>query len=318
MLPTISRRAILSDVRFIRTIPARSSLKVDAPFFQKDGHSHVPRCHFATASEQAHLRPTTVDPSEIAHFNKLASQWWDTDGPFAGLHDFNTVRVPFIQEVANPALSRTRGVVFRPLEGKRVLDVGCGGGILSEALARQGAQVTGIDASEETVKTAEARRQSHSDALASRLEFHCCELSDLVRERPAGFDVVVASEVIEHVEQPDHFFQDLVACTKQGGSLVITTLNKTPESYMLGIVVAENLLGVVPKGTHQWEKFVPPRHLRDLGKLANLHHVSTKGVGYIPGLRKWFPEPMCRINYMMGFHKKAAHGGSTPTAADGA
>uniref|UniRef100_A0A0G4FCZ4 Ubiquinone biosynthesis O-methyltransferase, mitochondrial n=1 Tax=Chromera velia CCMP2878 TaxID=1169474 RepID=A0A0G4FCZ4_9ALVE len=241
---------------------------------------------------------------EIAHFNKLAKEWWDPNGPFAGLHDYNKVRVPFVEKNLVPYARQDGSVAFQSLSGFRILDVGCGGGLLTDSLARKGASVLGIDLSEESLKVAMQHRDQQPKALCDLMTFRKATVKEMAESEPEAFDCVVASEVIEHVDCVDSFFHDCVKCVKSGGgALVITTLNRTAESYLLGIVVAEYVMGLVPKGTHSWEKFVEPKQLLDLGKLNGLTHKGTEGLLYIPPLRQFISEPMSRINYMIAFKK---------------
>eukprot|EP00386_Alphamonas_edax_P004514 GDKI01014229.1.p1 GENE.GDKI01014229.1~~GDKI01014229.1.p1 ORF type:complete len:331 (-),score=57.69 GDKI01014229.1:24-1016(-) len=260
----------------------------------------------AGAQQQKHTGKTTVSPEEIKFFNGLANTWWDKDGGFAGLHDFNQVRVPFIKRHAPPLPGGVIPDPLKPLKGLRVLDVGCGGGILTEALGKLGAKVTAVDMSEESVKAAEARRVSvlHKE-LADSIEYRCTEVGTVAEHEAGQYDIVVASEIIEHVEDVELFFKQISECVRpKGGSLIVTTLNKTPESYALAIVAAEYVLNIVPRGTHQWEKFIEPDRLQRLAKTHTLRHLETQGVAYVPFLRQFFCEPFCRVNYMSAFLKE--------------
>uniref|UniRef100_A0A8C2DHZ4 Ubiquinone biosynthesis O-methyltransferase, mitochondrial n=1 Tax=Cyprinus carpio TaxID=7962 RepID=A0A8C2DHZ4_CYPCA len=204
---------------------------------------------------------TTVDPAEVRKFQAMASKWWDLQGEFAVLHCMNDLRVPFIRD----NLLNVHGVqqLGKPLAGLRILDVGCGGGVLSEPLGRLGADVLGIDPVEDSVRTAELH-SSYDPDLRERVRYQACTLEELAEEEVEGFHAVVASEVVEHLADLDAFASCCQQVLKPGGSLFITTLNKTNLSYVFGIVAAEQLLRIVPSGTHDWEKFISPEDLERL------------------------------------------------------
>ncbi|XP_053143665.1 ubiquinone biosynthesis O-methyltransferase, mitochondrial isoform X2 [Hemicordylus capensis] len=204
---------------------------------------------------------TTVDSKEIKKFQLLAHKWWDEQGEYAALHSMNDIRVPFIRDtVLNIRNDHQLG---SPLSGMKILDVGCGGGLLTEPLGRLGASVTGIDPLEDNVRIAE-QHKSYDPILAKRIQYKSCTLEDIVEEASETFDVVVASEVVEHVADVEMFIRCCGEVLKPEGSLFITTINKSQLSYYLGIVVAETILGIVPAGTHDWEKFIAPEELERL------------------------------------------------------
>ncbi|KAG9342747.1 hypothetical protein JZ751_015609, partial [Albula glossodonta] len=198
---------------------------------------------------------STLDPSEAKKFQLLANKWWDERGEFAALHSMNSLRVPFIRDnLLNVHGGRQLG---KPLSSIRILDVGCGGGLLTEPLGRLGADVLGIDPVEDSIRTAELH-VSFDPVLQEQVRYRACTLEELSEEEAEGFDAVVASEVVEHLADLDTFALCCHQVLKPGGSLFITTLNKTNLSYALGIVAAERLLRIVPSGTHEWEKFISP------------------------------------------------------------
>lgn len=240
---------------------------------------------------------------EMKIFARHSGDWWNKEqGAFSALHDYNHMRVPFICESSGRASHRSNA--FRSLDGLKIMDVGCGGGILANALADQGAHVTAIDIGEPAIDAARSyfENRKQSENIPGDIEFRVSPVEDIQAEG-LKFDVVVSSEVIEHVDSVENFFNSLVNCVKPGGTIVLTTLNKTCESYALGIVVAERILGFVPPGTHDWEHFVAPETLIELGKNHNLRHIKTQGVAWIPFLRTFIPEPTRKVNYMIAFQK---------------
>ncbi|KAG7259273.1 hypothetical protein CRUP_019676, partial [Coryphaenoides rupestris] len=218
---------------------------------------------------------TTVDPEEVRRFQALAGRWWDEQGEFGALHAMNDLRVPFIRD----NLMSVHSEPGRPLGGLRILDVGCGGGLLTEPLARLGADVLGVDPAENSIGTARLH-SSRDPELRQRLRYRPCTVEELLgseeqeekekNEEGGGgggedpFDAVVASEVVEHLADLETFAFCCGHLLKPGGSLFITTINKTRLSYALGIVAAEQLLRLVPRGTHDWDKFISPTELQRL------------------------------------------------------
>ncbi|XP_041107123.1 ubiquinone biosynthesis O-methyltransferase, mitochondrial-like isoform X2 [Polyodon spathula] len=198
---------------------------------------------------------TTLDPDETKKFQSLAKRWWDEQGEFAALHSMNDLRVPFIRD--NLLNRNGRRKPGSPLSGYKILDVGCGGGLLSEPLGRLGALVTGIDPLKDSIRTAEVHK-SFDPVLNKQIHYSSCLLEDITEEAAETFDAVVASEVVEHVNDLETFINSCYEVLKPGASLFITTINKTNLSYSLAIVAAENILKIVPRGTHDWDKFINP------------------------------------------------------------
>ncbi|XP_072316814.1 ubiquinone biosynthesis O-methyltransferase, mitochondrial [Eucyclogobius newberryi] len=249
---------------------------------------------------------TTVDPDEVRRFQSLASKWWDDQGAFAALHAMNDLRVPFIRDnLLNSHRGRQTG---KPLAGLKILDVGCGGGLLTEPLGRLGASVLGIDPVEDSIGTAQLH-SSYDPDLRHSVSYRACSLEDLTSEKPEGahaeeeavgqFDAVVASEVVEHLADLETFAYCCSLVIKPGGSLFITTLNKTNLSWLLGIVVAENVLRIVPQGTHEWEKFISPEELERLLESNGFSVQSVNGMLYNPLTGAWSWTNSTAINYAL-------------------
>lgn len=239
---------------------------------------------------------TTLDPAEVRKFQAMASKWWDLQGEFAALHSMNDLRVPFIRD----NLLNVHGVwqLGKPLAGLRILDVGCGGGVLSEPLGRLGADILGIDPVEDSVRTAELH-SSYDPDLRERVRYQACTLEELTEEEVEGFDAVVASEVVEHLADLDAFASCCQQVLKPGGSLFITTLNKTNLSYVFGIVAAEQLLRIVPSGTHDWEKFISPEDLERLLESFGFYVEAIRGMMYNPLTGAWSWQQSTAINYAL-------------------
>ena len=211
----------------------------------------------------------TIDPAEIAHFAKDSSAWWDEHGPFRPLHRLNPVRLSYIRDRLSDDKSS-----LKPLAGLSVLDLGCGGGIVCELLARMGANVTGIDADENAIATAKEHAQQSGlsiDYIAGDAGAH-----------KKQYDVVLALEIVEHVTDIDAFIKICAARVKPGGTLIMSTLNRTPKSFLLGIVAAEYILRWVPQGTHKWNKFVKPSTLSRALRAAGLNVTDITGLIYNP------------------------------------
>uniref|UniRef100_A0A8C5ICF8 Ubiquinone biosynthesis O-methyltransferase, mitochondrial n=1 Tax=Junco hyemalis TaxID=40217 RepID=A0A8C5ICF8_JUNHY len=239
---------------------------------------------------------SSVDSKEIKKFQLLAHKWWDEEGEYAALHSMNDIRVPFIRDTL---LSMSGNYhLGNPLSGIRILDVGCGGGLLSEPLGRLGASVTGIDPVEDNIRTAD-QHKSFDPVLAERIQYKSSSLEEIVEESMETFDVIVASEVVEHVADLEMFIKCCSQVLKPEGSLFITTINKTQLSYVLGIVVAEKIMGIVPEGTHEWEKFVPPEELERLLESTGFSVRSVQGMLYNPLSGSWSWVQSTSLNYAL-------------------
>jgi len=240
----------------------------------------------------------SVDPDEIERFSALADEWWDPAGAFAPLHRMSHARMAFIREALSE-LGADDAASFRPFTGLRVLDVGCGGGLLCEPLSRLGATVTGIDASDQAIAAAKAH------AVLSGLEItYECGAAEALLERVDGvetrrFDAVIASEVIEHVTDPAAFLASLADLARPGGVVVLTTLNRSARSMVIAKVLAEYVLRVLPAGTHDWRKFLTPDELSALMREAGLKVTAERGIGYSVARDRFELGDDLSVNYAM-------------------
>jgi 2-polyprenyl-6-hydroxyphenyl methylase/3-demethylubiquinone-9 3-methyltransferase len=241
----------------------------------------------------------TIDPDEVARFSRIAGQWWDPQGPMAALHKFNPVRLAYIRDNAAVHFERDPACLDS-LAGLRILDIGCGGGILCEPLARLGASVVGADPSEENIAVAR-----HHAALAGlAIDYRGISVETLAQ---AGemFDVVLAMEVVEHVTDVGLFLGFAAATVKPGGLMFVATLNRTAKSFALAIVGAEYILRWLPRGTHQWDKFVTPGELEASIEQALLHITDETGVIYNVFADRWQLGTDMDVNYMVVAEKAA-------------
>lgn len=234
----------------------------------------------------------SLDPSEVEKFSAMAAEWWNPNGKFGVLHVFNPVRLQIIKEQVTARLGRDP-LERRPFAGLRFLDIGCGGGLLSEPMARLGASVTGVDPSEKNIKTASV----HRDEMGLAIDYRVGTAEDLAA---AGerFDVILNMEVIEHVADPRAFTATCAAMLNPGGLIFVATLNRTLKSFGLAIVGAEYVLRWLPKGTHQWEKFITPDELKAWLSENSLAVKQEMGVTYNPFSRQWRVSRDMDVNYL--------------------
>ena len=230
-----------------------------------------------------------LDHDEVKKFDDLAAKWWDPDGEFKPLHQINPLRVGFIKERAN-------------LEGIKVLDVGCGGGILAEALSKLGAQVTGIDASEQTIGVA----QNHSNAVGSNVSYYQTTIEEFIANKPEEkFDVITCLEMLEHVPSPGEIIKTCSTILKDDGDIFFSTINRNPRSYLFAIVGAEYILNLLPKGTHDYQKFIKPSELAKWIRDARLSQIETIGLSYNPITDNYWLGKDIQVNYMVHAKKEA-------------
>jgi len=239
----------------------------------------------------------TLDPEEVQRFSRMATEWWDPNGKFRPLHQIGPPRLSFIRDrvVANFNYDAS---ALRPLTGLTALDIGCGGGLVAEPLTRMGATVTAIDPSERNIAIA----KEHAEAQGLAIDYRAVRVEDLVAERRT-FDVVACLEVVEHVPDPEKFIGECAALLRPGGIAIFSTLNRTFKAWALAIVGAEYVLGWLPRGTHQWERFITPEELARYAEAARLSAPYFEGITYNPLRDVWTRNPDTDVNYLMSAHK---------------
>jgi 2-polyprenyl-6-hydroxyphenyl methylase/3-demethylubiquinone-9 3-methyltransferase len=232
---------------------------------------------------------SNVDTAEIHRFEQLAATWWDPLGEMAPLHHLNPVRLRFVEQVSGP------------VAGKTVLDVGCGGGLLTEALAARGAVATGIDLAEASLKVA----RLHGLDSGVRAEYRCISAEDLAAEAAGRFDLVCCMEMLEHVPDPASVVEACARLCKPGGDLVFSTINRNPKSWALAILGAEYVARLLPRGTHEYAKFIRPSELDAWSRAAGLAAQSVRGLRYNPLLKSASLSDDIDVNYLMHCRKPA-------------
>lgn len=224
-----------------------------------------------------------ADPAELAKFAELAHRWWDTDSEFRPLHQINPLRLDWINGLA-------------PLQGRRVLDIGCGGGILADSMARKGANVLGIDLAGKALKVA----QLHAlEAQTPRVQYREISAEQLAAEQPASFDVVTCMEMLEHVPDPASVVQACRTLVKPGGWVFFSTINRNAKAFMLAIVGAEYVLNMLPRGTHEYAKFIRPSELASYCRQAGLVPDQARGMGYNPLTQRYALTADTSVNYLL-------------------
>lgn len=229
---------------------------------------------------------SNVDQSEIDKFSALAHRWWDPTSEFKPLHAINPLRLGWIESITS-------------LAGKKVLDVGCGGGILAESLSKAGGIVTGIDLSNKALKVAELH-QLESNTL---VQYRSISAEDLAKQEPENYDVVTCMEMLEHVPDPSSVVQACANLCKPGGSIFFSTLNRNPKSYLFAIIGAEYILKLLPKGTHEYDKFIKPSELAGFTRQAGLELLEIKGMTYNPLTQIYRLGSDTDVNYMIATRK---------------
>ncbi len=236
----------------------------------------------------------SVDEKEVAQFSAIAAEWWKPDGKFAVLHKFNPVRLAYIKDHVCAAFGLDPKAK-KPLTGIRLLDIGCGGGLLSEPLAKMGAEVTGIDPSEKNIKTAMVHAEEQGVVVDYRVG-----TAEALAEAGERYDVVLNMEVLEHVNDPAAFTRTCASMVRPEGLMFCATLNRTMKSFLMAIVGAEYVLRWLPRGTHQWEKFIRPEELEEWLQAAGMTVIDRTGVAYNPFTGQWLKAPQdMDVNYML-------------------
>lgn len=240
----------------------------------------------------------SIDPDEVAKFSAMAAEWWDPNGKFRPLHQFNPVRLRFIRDTVTAHFGRTEkpGTILRkPLEGLRFLDIGCGGGLLSEPMCRLGATMVSVDAAQANIKTAKI----HAQEQGLIIDYRNGTAESLLPENSEKFDVVLNMEVIEHTANPAIFLHSCAALLKPGGLMIIATINRTPKARLLAITMAERVLKWLPRGTHAYDKLVKPQEIRAPLEQAGMQVSGPQGVSYNPLNGIWRLSRDSNVNYMM-------------------
>lgn len=244
--------------------------------------------------EASPLATPSIDPDEVAKFSAIAAEWWDPTGKFKPLHRFNPVRLGFILDTVAAHFGRS-DKDKAPLKGLKLLDIGCGGGLVSEPMTRLGADVMGVDASEANIKTA----LTHAQESGLKIDYRAGTAEQLVSTHEEAFDVVLNLEVVEHVASPDQFLRDCCRLLKPGGITIVATLNRTPKAFALAIVGAEYVLGWLPRGTHEFSKFLTPTEITTALKSGGVDADRPQGVSYAPLTARWKLSDDSAVNYMI-------------------
>ncbi len=241
-----------------------------------------------------HAQGSSVDVAEVQRFSRMADDWWNPHGKFAPLHRFNPVRLGFIRDRALGRFGRDPGA-RRPFEGLRLLDIGCGGGLLSEPMARLGFEVTGVDASERNIGAAKA----HAARVSLPINYLCTTAETLLAEESQPFDLILNMEVIEHVADPAGFLRDCSRLIAPGGLMIVATLNRTAKAMAMAVIGAEHVLRWLPVGTHDWKKFIKPAEILAWLDGEGLEVEGPFGVSFSPLSGRWRQSGDSDVNYMM-------------------
>ncbi|MBL8557012.1 MAG: bifunctional 2-polyprenyl-6-hydroxyphenol methylase/3-demethylubiquinol 3-O-methyltransferase UbiG [Phenylobacterium sp.] len=244
---------------------------------------------------------SSIDPAEVETFSKIAAEWWDPRGKFAPLHRFNPVRLAFIRDQALYRFGRDARA-RRPFEGLRLLDIGCGGGLLSEPMSRLGFQVTGVDASEKNIATA----STHAAGQGLAIDYRAATAEALLAAGEPPFDVILNMEVIEHVADPGEYLRDCARLLKPGGLMIVATLNRTLKALALAKIGAEYVLRWLPVGAHDWNRFLKPDEIRDFLSGQPVVVDGPFGVVFNPLTGRWTESSDTDVNYMMTVVRDAA------------
>lgn len=227
-----------------------------------------------------------VDPTELQKFASLAHRWWDPTSEFKPLHEINPLRLDYIDHIVG-------------LQGKRVIDVGCGGGILSESMALRGANVTGIDLGDKALKVA----QLHRLETGVSLDYRLISVEDIAEEQPESYDAVVCMEMLEHVPDPAAVVNACAKLAKPGADIFFSTLNRNPKSYLFAVIGAEYVLNMLPKGTHEYDRFIKPSELASWARAAGLEIIGYKGMSYNPLTQVYSLGADVSVNYILHARK---------------
>lgn len=235
----------------------------------------------------------SIDADEVAKFSAMAADWWNPRGKFRPLHKFNPVRLRFIREAAERHFGIEPGRKA-PLDGLRLLDIGCGGGLVSEPMTRLGAKVTGVDASEANIKTA----MTHASEQGLDIDYRAGTAEGLIDSGEPPFDIVLNLEVVEHVADPHQFLKDTASLVRPGGLMIVASLNRTAKALATAVIGAEYILRWLPRSTHDWSKFVTPEEVHAALTEAGMAVAPATGVSYAPLADSWKISDDTKVNYM--------------------
>jgi 2-polyprenyl-6-hydroxyphenyl methylase / 3-demethylubiquinone-9 3-methyltransferase len=224
-----------------------------------------------------------IDQAELDKFSRLASKWWDPNSEFKPLHEINPLRLDYIEKICNG------------LAGKKILDIGCGGGILSESMAARGAHVTGIDLADKPLKVAKL----HLLESGQQVDYQLISAEDLAQQKPHQFDVVTCMEMLEHVPDPASTIKACATLVKPGGQVFFSTINRNPKAYLFAVIGAEYILNMLPKGTHDYAKFIKPSELASMAREAGLNVEQLIGMTYNPLSKIYKLEADTSVNYIV-------------------
>ena len=241
------------------------------------------------------MNTSTINEAELEKFNKIAEEWWDPNGKFKPLHKFNPIRIEYIKNNIIKDFNNSKGK--KPLEGVSILDIGCGGGLLSEPLARLGANVVGIDASKRNIDVA----KHHLNKSKLKIKYYNSSPENFLYDKK--FDVILNMEIVEHVDNVQNFMNECSKFLKKNGIMFVATLNQTLKSYIFAIIGAEYILRWLPIGTHDWNKFVKPDELEKICKISSLSLKKIDGVKFNPILNKWGLSSDKSVNYITKYKK---------------
>lgn len=238
------------------------------------------------------ISDSNIDPKEVQKFADMSHEWWDTKGSLRTLHTINPLRLQWIQSIA-------------PLANARVLDVGCGGGILAEGLARHGGTVTGIDLAEKSIRIAKLHAM---ESELGNVDYEVVAVEALAQRSPAAYDVVTCMEMLEHVPSPDSVVASVATLLQPGGWAFFSTINRHPVAWLTSIVAAEYIMGMVPRGTHHYSRFIRPADLARSARRHGLVPQHSSGLRYNPLTGRFTLHPDTTVNYFLACHKPALHG----------
>jgi 2-polyprenyl-6-hydroxyphenyl methylase/3-demethylubiquinone-9 3-methyltransferase len=241
---------------------------------------------------------STIILEEIEKFSNISSEWWDLEGKFKPLHKINPIRVLFIRELVSEYFKIDPKTKL-PLKNLKILDIGCGGGLMSESMAKLGAEVTGLDPSEKNISIA----QSHAKESKLDIEYINSTIEEFSAKNKEKFDIILNLEAIEHVDNPNNFIKFSTICLKKGGLMSISTINRNPKSFLMAIIGAEYILRWLPRGTHDWKKFFKPSEIVNFAENNKLTFIKSKGFGFNILKNNWYLSDNLDVNYISAFFK---------------